>query len=339
MEANMTGPTLGGWLVHVMREADAALSLEEALHVILDSTKSFFPCQSVAVVLLDEDTKEPRIKISRQISYTFIKQYHPPTPPPAAEQVVLEQSPALFNDLNRGSEAYAQIKMEHDFSSAVLAPIIRTQRGVGYIFCDRANGERFDESDLLHLQVFGLLIGNLMERFDLLKQSRTLSQYDDASRALLFKAFVPAAVRELERARQHGYGIAFALLSVDAFRKYIDKHGIQKAHDLLAEVVRVIRAQIRDTDILARFAADEFVLCLAGTTPEEARATLEKARDAVRREVMGQGDAAASVTIGAITLTQEAHLKKPVQDLLAGLGRTLVQAKSVGAGHMTITQA
>lgn len=335
----MTTPTLGGWLVHVMREADAALSLEEALHVILDSTKDYFPCQSAAVILLDEDTKEPRIKISRQISYTFTKQYHPSTPPPAAEQVVLEQSPMLFNDVDPSSETYAQIKLEHDFSSAVLAPIIRSQRGVGYVFCDRANGERFDESDLLHLQVFGFLIGNLMEKFDLLKQSKSLSQYDDASRALLYKAFVPAAVREMERARQHGYGLALALLSVDLFRKYIDKHGIQKAHDLLAEVVRVIRAQIRDTDILARFAADEFVLCLAGSTPDEARATLEKLRDAVRREVMGQGDAAASLTIGAITLTQESQLKKSVQDLLAGVGRMLVQARSAGTGHMTINPA
>ena len=62
----MTTPTLGGWLVHVMREADGALSLEESLHVIMDSMKEFFPCQSVAVILIDEDTKELRIKISRQ---------------------------------------------------------------------------------------------------------------------------------------------------------------------------------------------------------------------------------------------------------------------------------
>ena len=72
----MTTPTLGGWLVHVMREADGALSLEEALHVIMDSMKEYFPCQSVAVILIDDDTKELRIKISRQISYTFVKKFH-----------------------------------------------------------------------------------------------------------------------------------------------------------------------------------------------------------------------------------------------------------------------
>ena len=42
----MTTTTLGGWLVHVMRKSDAALSLEEALHVIMDSMKEYFPCRA-----------------------------------------------------------------------------------------------------------------------------------------------------------------------------------------------------------------------------------------------------------------------------------------------------
>ena len=39
----MTQKTLGGWLVHVMSRSDGALSLEEALHVIMDSMKDYFP--------------------------------------------------------------------------------------------------------------------------------------------------------------------------------------------------------------------------------------------------------------------------------------------------------
>jgi diguanylate cyclase (GGDEF)-like protein len=323
-------------MVHVMREADAALSFEEALHVLLDSMKNYFPCQSVAVILIDDDTKEPRIKISRQISYTFIKQYHPSSPSPVAERVVLEQQPALFNDVDPASAVYGQIKLEHDFRSAVIAPVVRNQRGVGYIFCDRANAEKFDEPDLLHLQVVGFLIGSLMEKFDLLRQSKSLSQYDDASRALLYKAFVPAAAREIERARVHCYGIGFALVSVDLFRKYVETHGIAKAHDLLAEVVRVVRPRIRDTDILARFAADEFILCLAGATADETGAKLEAIRDAVSREVVGQRDLPVSVTIGAVALEGDADLIRSVQDVISSLGKTLVQAKSAGSGRLII---
>lgn len=332
----MTTPTLGGWMVHVMRQSDGALSLEEALHVLMDSMKQYFPCQSVAVILIDDDTKELRIKISRQISYTFVKHFHRSSPSATAEQVVLEQRTLLLNDLDPESEIYKQLKLEHDFSSAVLAPIIRTQRGIGYIFADRANHEKFDEADLLHLQVIGYLVGNLIEKFDLIRQSKKLSQIDDATQALQYKAFVPAAATEMERARTHGYPIALALVSVDAFRKYVDTYGIDAAHALLADVVRILREHIRDMDTLGRFGADEFILCLSGATAEEAQAKLERMRDAVAEQSIGRGDTAATLTIGAVTLKTERDLTRSLQDILAALGKSLVKAKNAGPGHIVI---
>ena len=86
-----------------------ARSGEEALHAILDSMKEFFPCQSVAVVFVDDDTKELRIKISRHISYTYAKSYRRGSPGPAESRVVLEQQPLLIAEADPGSEVYAEI--------------------------------------------------------------------------------------------------------------------------------------------------------------------------------------------------------------------------------------
>jgi len=317
-----------------MRESDGALSLEEALHVIMESMKVYFPCQSVAVILIDEDTKELRIKISRNISYSFVKKYHQAGPSPTAEKVVLEQQPMLLNDLDPESEIYKQLKLEHDFTSVVIAPIIRNQRGVGYIFCDRANHERFNESDLLHLQVIGYLIGNLMEKFDLLKLTKQLSPIDDASKALQYKAFVPAVGREIQHARTHGYPLAMALIAIDAFRRYVETFGIDAAHALLADVVQIIQKRISDMDILARFGADEFVLCLSGTTEQEAQAKLAEISGAVTREAVSRTATPISVTIGAMVLKTEKELKRSLQDILAALGKSLVRAKAGGPGHI-----
>ncbi|MBN1514831.1 MAG: GGDEF domain-containing protein [Phycisphaerae bacterium] len=332
----MTSPTLGGWLVHVLRAADGALSLEEALHVILDSMKTYFPCQSVAVILIDEDTKEVRIKISRQISYTFVKKFHRDGPSPTAERVVLEQQPVLLNDVAADSETYRDLKLEHDFSSAVLAPVVKEQRGVGYIFCDRANHERFDETDLLHLQVIGYVIGNLMEKFELIQRSKKLSNIDDASKALQYKAFVSALATELHRAREHEYSVALALFAVPAFRTYIETYGIEEAHALLAEVAAVIKERIRDMDLLARFGADEFVLCLSGLTEDEARAQLQAIRAAVAEKAVGQADAAVELTTGGILLGTAGALMQPLQDIMAALGKSLMEAKSGAADTVVL---
>jgi len=328
--------TLGGWLVHVMKSADGALSLEEALHVIMDSMKDYFPCQSVAVILIDEDTKELRIKISRQISYTFVKQFHKAGPGPTAERVVLEQQPVLLNEVDPDSEVYKDLKLEHDFTSAVLAPVVKNQRGVGYIFSDRTNHGKFNGSDLLHLQVIGYLIGQLMEKFELIQASKKLSQIDDASKALQYKAFVPAMATELERAQTHDYPVVLALLSVAAFRKYIETYGIDGAHALLAEVVTIAGEHIRDMDILARFGADEFILCLSGLTREEAEEKLAAIRNAVNEQAVGQGDFPIDLVIGALALTTKKDLKQRLQDILGAVGHRLVDAKGSEDKHIVM---
>lgn len=323
----MPSTTLGGWLVHVMRAADGTLSIEEALHVIMESIKDFFPCQSAAVILIDQDTKELRIKISRHISYTFVKAFHRHGPSPTAEKCVLEQRPMLLNDVPPGSDLYGDLKLEHEFASAVLAPIVTNQRGVGYVFCDRANGERFDESDLLHLQVLGYLIGSLIERFELLQTSKRLSQIDDASQAMQYKAFIPALAVELQRAASHHYAVPLALLSVGAFRNYVEVHGIKLAHALLAEVVAVIKKRLRDMDLLARFGADEFILCLSGMTRDEAEALLKAIQEAVEREAVGQSDLPIRLTVAAVVLDTPKALGLRMQDILSALGAQLVEAK------------
>ncbi|HAS81239.1 MAG TPA: hypothetical protein DCS43_00805 [Verrucomicrobia bacterium] len=333
----MGGTSLGGWLVHVMRKADGALSLEEGLHVIMDSMKAYFPSQSVAVILIDDDTGELRIKMSRQISYTYVKQYHKAEPSPIAEQVVLEQRPVLLNDVDRRSDIYQSLKLEHDFTSAVIAPVIRNQRGVGYIFCDREDLDPFNDSDLLHLQVVGMLIGSMIERFDLIQAGKKLSQIDDSTNVLQYKAFIPAFGVELERARTHEYGIGLALIAVEAFRKYIETHGIDRAHGLLKEVADVIKRNIREMDVIARFGADELVLCLSGLTENETRDKLNTIIHAIGEQAVGQGDGGVHVTVGAISLTRPEDLNRTVQDILGALGKNLVAAKGLGPNRIVLT--
>lgn len=335
----MNAPTLGGWLVHVMREADGALSLEESLHVIMESMKTYFPCQSVAVLLIDDDTKELRIKTSRQISYSFVKKFRKEGPSDTAERVVLELEPLLLNDLDPGSDVYQQLKLEHDYRSAVLVPVIRNQRGVGYIFCDR-NDELgpFSESDQLHLQVVAYLVGNLIEKFALVKESKRLSQVDDATGTLQYKAFIPQLGVEFERAKTHEYVVVLALVAVEAFRKYVETYGIDRAHGLLAEVADVAKSAMSEMDVLARFGADELVLCLSGLEEDAAQERLNLIRRSVQEQVVGQGDFDIDVSIGALALTGEAELRRSLQDILSALGKSLVNAKRSRADTVTIAR-
>ncbi len=188
------------------------------------------------------------------------------------------------------------------------------------------------------MQVIGLLIGSMMEKFELIQASKKLSQIDDATNTLQYKAFVPAFSTELERAGTHEYAVCLALISVEAFRKYIETYGIDEAHALLEEVADIIKTNIRDMDILARFGADEFILCLSGQNYDEAETLLNAILNAISEQAVGQGDFAIGVTIGALSISDRHEMKRPLQDILGALGKNLVAAKNEGRSCVMLTQ-
>ena len=149
---------------------------------------------------------------------------------------------------------------------------------------------------------------------------------------------MPALGTELQRAAKHEYPLALALLAIDAFRKYVDTYGIDQAHALLAEVVEIVKSRIRDIDILARFGADEFILCLSGVNEDESRERLAALRDAITNTAVGQGDFPIGVTVGALALEGERDMKRKLQDILGTLGHSLVAAKDQGSNQLHVSR-
>jgi diguanylate cyclase (GGDEF)-like protein len=317
-------------MVHVLREADGALSMEESLHVILDSMKVYFPAQSVAVILFDDDTNEARIKTSRQISYSYVKEFRRKAPGSQVERLMLSQEPMLVRRAQVLPEAYEELKLEHEFTSAVLAPVIKNHRSIGYLFCDRNTEPAFTESDLVHLQVLGFLIGSLMVKFELLQERRQLSQNDDATGTLKYSAFVPALDTELKRSITHAYAVTLALIQLQSFRNFLDMYGIDKAHAALADLARIINRHTREMDLLARHSADRLILCLSGMSESEALQVLMTIRNEARSEIGPGSGIPVELLVGAVMLDSERQKKQPLQSLIGALGKALVDAKSSG---------
>jgi diguanylate cyclase (GGDEF)-like protein len=314
------------WLVSVMQQAGGALSLDEGLHAILDSMKDFCPGQSAAILLLDDKTKTLHIRVSRHLSFPFVKAFARSVHGSAVEQVILGHKPILFNQPSPDSPVYHDIKLEHDFTAAALVPVIKMQRGIGYLYADRLDAT-FSEEDLQKLHVVGLLAGSLIEKFDLIQTSRQLSTIDPSSRTLHYRAFVPALATEMTRARTQGYPLTLALVAVDAYRRCLEEQGIDNAHALLAETAAVIQQNLHDTDLLARYSADQFILCLTKTPHAEAMPRLEAIRDTVATKVIPPDGQPAVSSIGALTLTHIPSAAGALGQILAALGHALMQAR------------
>ena len=78
-----------------------------------------------------------------------------------------------------------------------------------------------------------------------------------------------------------GLPLTLALLDLDHFKVYNDRHGHQAGDDLLADFADAAADVLRETDLIARWGGEEFALAMPGCVASDAFDILERVRQAV----------------------------------------------------------
>ena len=82
--------------------------------------------------------------------------------------------------------------------------------------------------------------------------------------------------KRLHRSGHHQFYLA--LLDIDHFKRINDTYGHNVGDEVLLRFAQTLESALRDTDILARWGGEEFLLLLNDTTAELANIALERAR-------------------------------------------------------------
>lgn len=334
----MTNATNGfsAWLIGVFEDLRDALTFEQALHVILERLKTILAYQSAAMLLMDGDTNQLHIRNARQISYSFVKKFARDLQGAVLSRVLLKLETIALEDLAPTSAAYQEVRLEHEFTTACLAPVIYRQRAVGYVHCDRAAGPAFSVTEQQRLQAIGALIGLLLEKFELQELSRHLDRVDEPSSALKYLAFLEEYYRELARAKAFNLPLSLLLVDIDEYTHFVATCGISAGHMLLNEVRRLIAEKIRPMDLVGRFSADQFIVCLSGM----GRATAAETLQAIRQHIQEHAgrSAGCSVTVSGVALAFERpeDLEVPLAKVLAALNSGLITAQARGRDHVMV---
>ncbi|MGE5126550.1 MAG: GGDEF domain-containing protein, partial [Betaproteobacteria bacterium] len=87
--------------------------------------------------------------------------------------------------------------------------------------------------------------------------------------------------REIKRCKRHGIPLSVIFLDLDGFKGVNDQFGHLAGSGTLTEVGGVLAQGVRESDILARYGGDEFVVVLPETPASGALVIAERLRRAI----------------------------------------------------------
>jgi len=120
-----------------------------------------------------------------------------------------------------------------------------------------------------------------IERAEFLSRLERVARTDNLTGLPNHRAWEEEFPREVARAGREGNPLCVAVLDLDHFKDYNDRHGHQAGDLLLKEIAASWQERLRATDMLARYGGEEFALALPGCLAAEAEALLEHLREAM----------------------------------------------------------
>ncbi|HKJ71944.1 MAG TPA: diguanylate cyclase [Gammaproteobacteria bacterium] len=181
---------------------------------------------------------------------------------------------------------------------------------------------RGEDSRLLHFVAVAHDIGARKARQHELEQQ---AAYDPLTGALNRRRFGELLEREQDRVDRYGTAASLIMMDIDHFKTVNDTRGHAAGDGVLQGLTGLIRDRLRQTDALARWGGEEFLVLLPETGVGGALALAEE----LRRTVAGHafdGQLSITISVGVAALRSG----EAVGDLLQRTDATLYAAKSAG---------
>jgi diguanylate cyclase (GGDEF)-like protein len=165
------------------------------------------------------------------------------------------------------------------FRSFAMVPISFDGKPAGSLNFADTSPERYEPGiDTGFLEQLGLIVSICLSNVAAHEELNTLAFKDPLTGLLNRRAMESALKREYARAKRYLIPMSLVFIDLDHFKKINDTYGHDYGDDLLRFVAASLTEMARESDIIARFAGDEFMLILPGTSTVEAEKFVKRVK-------------------------------------------------------------
>ncbi|MGM0567648.1 MAG: diguanylate cyclase [Elusimicrobiota bacterium] len=303
----------------VFRKIASDMELDDLLTLILSScVKGTKSCGGL-IALFEQDTMElkanSRLGLNSELEDILLKKFKERI----SSRKEKEKVEVLKIDNGKG--------FSNEHSHAVCATLFFKEKIAGAI------AVTVSSQDLMQTGITkGLMEGFAnnssvaIENILLYKKFKRFSFTDALTGVFNYRHFQSRLDTELSRAQRYDLNFGLVIIDVDNFKYINDNYGHPEGDRVLKIAASMLKKNIRETDTLARYGGDEFVILLPETGKEGALTLAERIRRAFKNSVCA-GKSKVQISLGVCSYPADGVY---AEDLIKKADAALYKAKNKG---------
>jgi diguanylate cyclase (GGDEF)-like protein len=261
-----------------------AISSDDPVHMlgeIVGEIQKNFSFDHIGIGLLDHGTKEIEIKAEAG----------------ATAHAMGKRIPVGTGVLGRvartGERALVQNAVQGQLSGilpearAILCiPIVYGEMLLGILNIESRNESAFSAQDVLILNTLADLLATALHNAFVFQKLQQQSITDGLTGIKTRRFFWESLSAEWKRASRSGRPFSVVLIDLDKFKEVNDTLGHFEGDLVLARVGRLLEQKSRQSNVVARYGGDEFVVLMPETDSEQATVLAERLRQWIATDLM-----------------------------------------------------
>ncbi len=165
---------------------------------------------------------------------------------------------------------------------ALLAAPLHTYRGTyGALVLFYERPQQFGEDERTMLRTFSIQTAIALDNRQLMEEKDSMAVHDGLTGVYNRSYLELTLERTAKELRRNGGVVSILFVDVDGMKRVNDSEGHPAGDTLLRDLAELLGTSCRETDFVARYGGDEFVMLMPGTDAEGAHQVLAKIDGAI----------------------------------------------------------
>ena len=257
-------------LYELAKVFSSSLNLEETLARFAGKLRELVPFETCLIYLFEERSQTARVVYAEGRNSAALRNKRI-KPGDGATGVVLKNRETVRNVNPAMDFSFDSLENIEDYKVMISLPLVVDDCLIGAVSLYSTELEGYEDEHLRILETISRIASDAI--------LKSLKHAETESRALTdpmtglpnARSLQIQFEKEVARARRHDSEFQLIMLDLDGFKKVNDTFGHKTGDELLREISKVMRGQLRDYDFLARYAGDEFIIIAPEMNSEDVR--------------------------------------------------------------------